>query len=50
MGKPGTVIADLCTELGVSSQTLYRHVSFVGELRSSGRIIISKKSTFPRSK
>jgi DNA invertase Pin-like site-specific DNA recombinase len=27
MGKRGTVVADLCKELGVTSQTLYRHVS-----------------------
>jgi hypothetical protein len=27
MGKRGTIVADLFKELGVSSQTLYRHVS-----------------------
>jgi transposase-like protein len=31
MGKPETKIADLCTELGISSQTLYRYVSPTGE-------------------
>src|ERR1700694_1611830 len=25
MGKKGTVVADLCNELGIGSQTLYRH-------------------------
>lgn len=33
MGEPETVVADLCKELGVSRQTLYRHVSPDGSLR-----------------
>src|SRR6478752_1602980 len=33
MGKKGTIVADLCNELGISSQTLYRHVSPSGQLR-----------------
>jgi len=37
MGKPETKITDLCNELGVSSQTLYRYVSPTGELRGDGR-------------
>lgn len=37
MGKPETVVADLCQELKVSRQTLYRHVSPSGELREDGR-------------
>jgi DNA invertase Pin-like site-specific DNA recombinase len=37
MGKRGTVVADLCKELGVSSQTLYRHVSPAGQLRRDGK-------------
>jgi len=41
MGKKGTIVADLCDELGISSQTLYRHVSPAGELRASGRKVIS---------
>jgi len=32
MGKPKTKVADLCRELGVTRQTLYRHVSPVGKL------------------
>jgi hypothetical protein len=27
MGKPGTKVGDVCTELGMTRQTLYRHVS-----------------------
>jgi len=41
LGKRGTVVADLCRELGVSSQTLYRHVSPTGQLRASGKQVIS---------
>jgi len=36
MKEPETVVADLCRELGVSRQTLYRHVSASGELRADG--------------
>jgi DNA invertase Pin-like site-specific DNA recombinase len=36
MGKPGTKVSDLCTELGITRQTLYRHVSPTGELRPDG--------------
>jgi DNA invertase Pin-like site-specific DNA recombinase len=41
LGKRGTVVADLCREIGVSSQTLYRHVSPTGQLRPSGRKVIA---------
>lgn len=34
MGKHGTVVAELCRELGVSRQTLYRHVAPDGSLRA----------------
>jgi DNA invertase Pin-like site-specific DNA recombinase len=36
MGKPNTNIGELCAELEISRQTLYRHVSPAGELRSDG--------------
>ena len=36
MGQPGTKVSDLCTELGITRQTLYRHVSPSGELRPDG--------------
>jgi len=35
MGQPDTKVGDLCTELGITRQTLYRHVSPTGELRAS---------------
>jgi DNA invertase Pin-like site-specific DNA recombinase len=44
LGKKGTVVADLCNELGISSQTLYRHVSPIGELRSSGKKSFGKNN------
>jgi len=40
MGEPGTNVGELCTELGVTRQTLYRHVSPTGELRDDGRKIL----------
>jgi DNA invertase Pin-like site-specific DNA recombinase len=36
MGQPKTKVADLCRELGVTRQTLYRHVSPEGALRETG--------------
>ena len=43
MGQRGTKVGDLCKELGVTRQTLYRHVSPAGELRSDGAKLLSKK-------
>ncbi|QDL99521.1 recombinase family protein [Rhodopseudomonas palustris] len=40
MGKPETNVADLCRELGVSRQTLYRHVGPDGSVRPDGQRII----------
>jgi DNA invertase Pin-like site-specific DNA recombinase len=36
MGKPDTNVGELCSELDISRQTLYRHVSPAGELRPDG--------------
>ena len=36
MGKPETRVGELCAELGVSRQTLYRHVDPKGNLRPDG--------------
>uniref|UniRef100_UPI003982F011 recombinase family protein n=1 Tax=Gaiella sp. TaxID=2663207 RepID=UPI003982F011 len=41
MGQPDTKISELCTELGVTRQTLYRHVSPTGELRPDGRKLLA---------
>ena len=40
MGQPGTNICELCKELGVTRQTLYRHVSPTGELRLDGKKVL----------
>lgn len=40
MGKKDTVVTDLCEELGISSQTLYRYVSPTGELRAEGKKVL----------
>ncbi|BAF53121.1 recombinase family protein [Corynebacterium glutamicum] len=41
MGQPETSVAALCKELGITRQTLYRHVSPTGELREDGRKLLS---------
>ena len=43
MGHPKTKVADLCRELGVTRQTLYRHVSPAGNLREDGRKLLKTK-------
>ena len=43
MGQKETKVGDLCKELGITRQTLYRHVSPAGELRSDGAKLLSKK-------
>lgn len=42
MGQPDTNIGELCNELGVTRQTLYRHVSPTGQLRPDGVKAISQ--------
>lgn len=42
MGKPETKIGELCTELGITRQTLYRHVSPTGELRPDAKKLLSR--------
>lgn len=44
MGQPDTKVGDLCTELGVTRQTLYRHVSPTGQLRAAGQRLLSSSS------
>lgn len=43
MGQPETRIGDLCKELGVSRQTLYRFVGPKGELRPDGARLLDRK-------
>lgn len=41
MGQPETKVAALCNELGVTRQTLYRHVSPKGDLRPDGSKLLA---------
>ena len=40
MGQPGTNIGELCRELGVTRQTLYRHVGPDGSVRQQGQRLL----------
>ena len=40
LGQIETKIKPLCEELGISKQTLYRHLSPKGELREDGRKLL----------
>lgn len=42
MGQPETKVNDLCNELSITRQTLYRHVSPKGELRQDGTKLLGK--------
>ena len=41
MGRHDTNVGELCAELEISRQTLYRHVSPTGELRPDGRKLLA---------
>ena len=43
MGQPETKVGALCQELGVTRQTLYRHVSPKGELRPDGTKLLARQ-------
>ena len=45
MGQPETVVGELCAELGITRQTLYRHVDPAGKLRPDGQKLLGGKST-----
>lgn len=45
MGKEDTVVGDLCRELGITRQTLYRYVSPAGELRDDGKKLLKASSS-----
>jgi DNA invertase Pin-like site-specific DNA recombinase len=42
MGRPETQVSELCKELGITRQTLYRHVGPRGELREDGRKLLER--------
>ncbi|WP_426988202.1 recombinase family protein [Pseudarthrobacter sp. Y6] len=43
MGQKETKVGALCAELGITRQTLYRHVSPTGELRTDGQKLLNTK-------
>ncbi len=43
MGQPETKIAELCAELGITRQTLYRHVDPNGALRADGQKLLERR-------
>lgn len=43
MGEAETNVGELCKELGVTRQTLYRHVSPTGEIRPDGQKVLTKR-------
>jgi DNA invertase Pin-like site-specific DNA recombinase len=45
MGRPETKVKTLCRELGVSSQTLYRHVAPDGQLRPDGEKLFKRAAS-----
>ena len=49
MGKPETKVAELCAELGVTRQTLYRHVTPKGEIRPDGEKLLARRSSLART-
>ena len=44
MGQPETKISELCAELGITRQTLYRHVDPKGALRPDGQKLLERKT------
>ncbi|PAX08970.1 recombinase family protein [Sphingomonas lenta] len=44
MGKPETKVAELCAELGITRQTLYRHVTPDGQIRPDGERLLSRRN------
>ena len=49
MAKRDTKVGDLCAELGVTRQTLYRFVGPKGELRADGNKLLKSKLQHGRS-
>ena len=44
MGQPETKVAELCVELGIARQTLYRHVTRKGEIRPDGEKLLAQRT------
>lgn len=48
MGQPDTKVGELCAELGVTLQTLYRHVSPTGDIRPDGQKLLTTRHVSPK--
>ena len=46
MGQTGTNVGELCKELGITRQTLYRHVAPDGALREDGQKLVNETRAF----
>ena len=46
MGKKGTVVNELCAELGIARVTLYRYVGPNGELTNHGKRVLDRQPCF----
>jgi DNA invertase Pin-like site-specific DNA recombinase len=46
MGQPGTRVDELCRELGITRQTLYRHVGPDGAVRQHGQKLLESKRAY----
>jgi DNA invertase Pin-like site-specific DNA recombinase len=46
MGRPETKVGDLCRELGITRQTLYRHVAPDGSPRDDGKKLLASKRRY----
>lgn len=46
MGRPETKVVDLCRELGITRQTLYRHVAPDGSPRDDGKKLLASKQRY----
>lgn len=49
MGQPATKVGELCAELGITRQTLYRHVSPTGHLRPDGIKLLAARNAPQRA-
>ena len=50
MGQPETKVGELCIELGITRQTLYRHVDPKGALRTDGEKLLARRSGIQANK
>lgn len=44
MGKPETKVSDLCAELSITRQTLYRYVTPDGQIRRDGEKLLARRT------